>query len=86
MPVSVLFDSASMYHPVRGRSFDDSEPYISNNKQTDRTRGLPVSNLLKSFAENKEKFSSVAKIKVVVCSFFSFNFSSYFDFFNASCQ
>jgi hypothetical protein len=80
MPVSGLFDGASVYHPVRGRSFDDSEPYISNNKQTGRTRGLPESNLLKSFAVDKEKSSSVAKIKVVVCSFYSFNFSSYFDF------
>ncbi|KAE7997443.1 hypothetical protein FH972_002081 [Carpinus fangiana] len=66
IPVSSLFDGASMYHPVRGRSFDDSEPYISNNKQTGRTRGLPESNLLKSFAVDKEKTSSVAKIKVVV--------------------
>ncbi|GLT69315.1 hypothetical protein SLA2020_414740 [Shorea laevis] len=66
MPVSGLFDGAPMYHPVHGRSFDDSEPYISNNKQTGRTRGLPESNLLKSFAVDKEKSSSVAKIKVVV--------------------
>ncbi|XP_062155443.1 kinesin-like protein KIN-13B [Alnus glutinosa] len=66
MPLPGLFDGASMYHPVRGRSFDDSEPYISNNKQTGRTRGLPESNLLKSFAVDKEKSSSVAKIKVVV--------------------
>jgi hypothetical protein len=60
-----------MYHLVHGRSFDDFEPYISNNKQTGRTRGLPESNLLKSFAVDKEKTSSVAKIKVAVCSFYS---------------
>ncbi|XP_030970859.1 kinesin-like protein KIN-13B isoform X1 [Quercus lobata] len=65
MPVSGLYDGASLYRPVRGRSFDDSEPYI-NNKQTGRTRGLPENNLLKSFAADKEKSSSVAKIKVVV--------------------
>jgi kinesin family protein 2/24 len=71
MPVSGLYDGASLYRPVRGRSFDDSEPYIANNKQTVRTRGLPDNNLLKSFAADKEKSSSVAKIKVVVCSFCS---------------
>lgn len=70
MPVSGLYDGASLYRPARGRSFDDSEPYI-NNKQTGRTRGLPENNLLKSFAADKEKSSSVAKIKVVVCSFHS---------------
>ncbi|XP_062150381.1 kinesin-like protein KIN-13B [Alnus glutinosa] len=48
------------------RSFDDSKPYISDNKQTGRTRGLPENNLLKSFAADKEKSSSLAKIKVVV--------------------
>ncbi|PON88463.1 Kinesin-like protein [Trema orientale] len=66
MPVSGLYDGNSLYHPVRGRSFDDSEPYISNNKQTGRARGLPDNNLLKSFAADKEKASAVAKIKVVV--------------------
>ncbi|KAB1218570.1 Kinesin-13A [Morella rubra] len=66
MPVSGMYDGASMRHPVRGRSFDDSEPFISNNKQTGRPCGLPDNNLLKSFAADKEKSSSVAKIKVVV--------------------
>ena len=65
MPVSGLYDGNSLY---RGRSFDDSEPYISN-KQTGRARGLPENNLLKSFAADKDKASAVAKIKVVVCSF-----------------
>lgn len=66
MPVHSLYDSTSMYHSVRGRSFDDSEPYIPANKQGGRARGLPENNLLKSFAADKEKASSVAKIKVVV--------------------
>ncbi|KAM5579024.1 kinesin-like protein KIN-13B [Rosa sericea] len=64
MPVSGMHDVASQYYPSRGRSFDDSEPYI-NNKQAERAR-LPENNLLKSFAADKEKASSVAKIKVVV--------------------
>ncbi|KAJ0075810.1 hypothetical protein Patl1_34192 [Pistacia atlantica] len=66
MPVTGLYDDNSLYNPVRGRSFDDSEPYMLNNKQTGRARGLPENNLLKSFAADKEKASSVAKIKVVV--------------------
>lgn len=69
MPVPGLYDGSSLFNPVRGRSFDDSEPHIANNKQTGRARGLPENNLLKSFAADKEKAnaSSVAKIKVVVC-------------------
>ncbi|KAJ7003096.1 kinesin-13A-like isoform X1 [Populus alba x Populus x berolinensis] len=43
-----------------------NDPYISSNKQTGRAPGLPDNNLLKSFAVDKEKTSSVAKIKVVV--------------------
>ncbi|XP_043811657.1 kinesin-like protein KIN-13B isoform X3 [Manihot esculenta] len=50
---------------LRGRSFDGSEPFISTNKQTGRAV-LPDNNLLKSFPADKEKTSSVAKIKVVV--------------------
>lgn len=65
MPVTNVCESNSMYHPGRGRSFDDSEPYISN-KQTGRARA-PDSNLLRTFSADKEKSSSVAKIKVVVC-------------------
>ncbi|KAF4372473.1 hypothetical protein F8388_027146 [Cannabis sativa] len=64
MPVSGLYDGNSLYPPVRGRSFDDSEPYLT--KQTGRARGLPENNLLKSIAVDKEKASAVAKIKVVV--------------------
>ncbi|XVE52097.1 hypothetical protein DITRI_Ditri02bG0093900 [Diplodiscus trichospermus] len=66
MSVPNLYDGPFLYNPVRGRSFDDSEPYISNNKQTGRARGLPENSLLKSFAADKEKVNSVAKIKVVV--------------------
>ncbi|KAI4355645.1 hypothetical protein L6164_004395 [Bauhinia variegata] len=65
MPVSNAYDSASMHHPVRNRSIDDFEPYISNNKQIGRARGSE-NNLLKSISVDKEKSSSVAKIKVVV--------------------
>ncbi|XP_044495018.1 LOW QUALITY PROTEIN: kinesin-like protein KIN-13B [Mangifera indica] len=66
MPVTALYDGNSLYNPVRGQSFDDSEPYVLNNKQTGRAHGLPENNLLKSFSADKEKASSVAKIKVVV--------------------
>lgn len=65
LPVSSLQDGPSIYHP-RGRSFDDSEPYMRNNKQAGRARAPPENNLLKSFAADKDKTSSVAKIKVVV--------------------
>uniref|UniRef100_A0A5B7C069 Kinesin-like protein n=1 Tax=Davidia involucrata TaxID=16924 RepID=A0A5B7C069_DAVIN len=66
MPVAGLYDVPSMYNLARGRSFDDSDPYLGNNKQTGRVRGLPDNNLSKSFAPDKEKASNVAKIKVVV--------------------
>lgn len=65
MPVSSIQDGPSIYHP-RGRSFDDSEPYMRNNKQAGRARAQPENDLLKSFAADKDKTSSVAKIKVVV--------------------
>ncbi|XP_028771728.1 kinesin-like protein KIN-13B [Neltuma alba] len=64
MPVSNVYDSTSLHRPVQDRSFDDSEPYISG-KQTGRAR-VAENNLLKSFSADKEKSSSVAKIKVVV--------------------
>ncbi|XWS19004.1 hypothetical protein CRYUN_Cryun32bG0093300 [Craigia yunnanensis] len=66
MSVPSLFDGPPLYNPVRGRSFDDSEPYILNNKQTGRACGVPEKSLRKSFAADKEKVNSVAKIKVVV--------------------
>lgn len=67
MPVSSLYDGYSLHQPVRGKSFDDSEPFVSTNKLTSRSRGLPENNLLKSVSLDKERANSVAKIKVVVC-------------------
>ncbi|PSR96860.1 Kinesin-like protein [Actinidia chinensis var. chinensis] len=61
-----LYDTSSLYRSVRGSSFDDSDPYLANNKQTGRVRPVPDNNLLKSFASDKEKAGNVAKIKVVV--------------------
>lgn len=70
MSVPGLYDAPSPYRSVRGRSFDDSETYLANNKQTGRVRAAaPESNILKSFAADKDKASNVAKIKVVVCFF-----------------
>ncbi|GLU22207.1 hypothetical protein SLE2022_382990 [Rubroshorea leprosula] len=66
MPVPSLYDGSSLSNLVRGRSFDDSEQCISNDKQTGRTSDVPENSLLKSFAGDKEKVNSVAKIKVVV--------------------
>ncbi|KAF1886987.1 hypothetical protein Lal_00046225 [Lupinus albus] len=59
MPVS------NVLPPGRTRSFEDSESYILS-KQTGRARIPAPENMLKSFPSDKEKFSSVAKIKVVV--------------------
>lgn len=65
IPVPGMYD-APMYHAARGRSFDDSDAYVGNNKQISRARGVPDNSLLKSYAPDKEKASNVAKIKVVV--------------------
>ncbi|PWA92150.1 ATP binding microtubule motor family protein [Artemisia annua] len=65
MPVTTNY-GAPMYNNAQGRSFDDAELYFGNTKQTSKARGLPDNNLMKSFAPEKEKASSVAKIKVVV--------------------
>lgn len=66
LSVPGLFDASSMHHYARGRSFDDSESYFGNNKQTSKFRNLPEENVMKSFTVDKEKASNVAKIKVVV--------------------
>lgn len=66
VPVRGPYEGSSLYQSIRGRSFDDSEPYLPNNRQTNRARGLPENSLLKSFPADKEKAGSVAKIKVVV--------------------
>ncbi|XP_004486737.1 kinesin-like protein KIN-13B [Cicer arietinum] len=64
MPASNAYESSSLYQPIRGRrSFDDSEPYMMG-KQTAKARA--PDNTLKSLPADKEKSSSVAKIKVVV--------------------
>ncbi|TKY48166.1 Kinesin-13A protein [Spatholobus suberectus] len=63
MPASNAYDINSLHQPGRGRSFDDSEPYMLS-KQTGRARA--PENILKSFPADKEKSNSVAKIKVVV--------------------
>ncbi|KAI4379319.1 hypothetical protein MLD38_005634 [Melastoma candidum] len=66
MPTSGISDGPSMFNSGQARSFDDTEPYMRNNEQADRARA-PVDNLLlKSFAPDNAKASSVAKIKVVV--------------------
>lgn len=63
MPTSNAYDANSLYQPIRGRSFDDNEPYMLS-KQTAKARA--PENVLKSLPAEKEKSSSVAKIKVVV--------------------
>ncbi|XAR67719.1 Plus-end-directed kinesin ATPase [Bertholletia excelsa] len=65
MPVPGLYD-APLSRLVRGRSFEDSDQYLANNKQTGRVRAMPDNNLVKSFAADKDRASNVAKIKVVV--------------------
>ncbi|KAA8523110.1 hypothetical protein F0562_009533 [Nyssa sinensis] len=65
--VPSLYYGSSLNQTLRGKSFDDSEAYISTNKYTNDSSGLlPENNLLKSFSIDKEKPSNVAKIKVVV--------------------
>ncbi|KAJ4708432.1 Kinesin-like protein [Melia azedarach] len=66
MPVTRAHEGYALHQPVYSKSFDDSEPYISTNKLTNRYRGMPENNLLKSFSGDKERANNVAKIKVVV--------------------
>ncbi|KAK6941527.1 Kinesin motor domain, partial [Dillenia turbinata] len=62
MPFSSLYDS-----PINGKSFDNSEPYLArSDRYTNKVRGLPDNNLPRSLSADKEKSSTVAKIKVVV--------------------
>ncbi|CAN1285882.1 Kinesin-like protein KIN-13B [Linum perenne] len=65
LPVPSMYDGSTLFRPGRGRSFDDSETYVSS-KQAARAPAVPDTNVLTSFAADKEKASSVAKIKVVV--------------------
>lgn len=69
MSVPGLYDGPSNTHLMRGRSFEDFEPYFGNNKQAGRSSVLPESNVMKSIAADNVKASNVAKIKVVVCAF-----------------
>lgn len=61
IPVSKAYESNSLLY--RGRSFDDTEPYMMS-KQTAKARA--PDNALKTLPADKDKSSSVAKIKVVV--------------------
>ncbi|KAL1292918.1 hypothetical protein HN51_053474 [Arachis hypogaea] len=64
MPASDVSD-ATLYQPTLGRGFDDAEPYMFS-KQSGRGRA-PDNNLMSNVSStDKEKSSSVAKIKVVV--------------------
>ncbi|KAA3490120.1 kinesin-13A-like [Gossypium australe] len=65
--VPSLYEGYGLQKPVRGKSFDDSEQYLSTNKLPNRPRGMAENNLLKSISVDKEKANNVAKIKVVVC-------------------
>ncbi|CAL5438415.1 unnamed protein product [Camellia sinensis] len=62
----LLPEVSGLYNGSSLKSFDDSEPYITNNKLTNGARGVPENNLLRSFCADKEKATNVAKIKVVV--------------------
>ncbi|KAI7981000.1 Kinesin-like protein KIN-13B [Camellia lanceoleosa] len=61
----LLPEVPGLYNGSSLKSFDDSEPYITNNKLTNGAR-VPENNLLRSFCADKEKATNVAKIKVVV--------------------
>ena len=79
MPVTSLYNLNQNHHPGRGKSFDDSDPFLATNKPTGRARGVQENNLLKSFSVDKERANNVAKIKVVVCIYdhelkFSYSF------------
>ncbi|XP_071708204.1 kinesin-like protein KIN-13B [Rutidosis leptorrhynchoides] len=50
----------------RGKIYDDVEAFFDNNKPAGKARGLSDNNVMTSFAWDKEKTGSVAKIKVVV--------------------
>ncbi|KMZ60068.1 hypothetical protein ZOSMA_60G00040 [Zostera marina] len=50
----------------KSESFGDSDPTISGSKLADQSHLFQENNLTKSFPTDKEKSSSVAKIKVVV--------------------
>lgn len=67
MQVPSIYDGSQLHQTLHGKSFDDSDPFAHIAKLTNRSRGLPENNLLKSFSADKERANNVAKIKVVVC-------------------
>ncbi|XP_041005728.1 kinesin-like protein KIN-13B isoform X1 [Juglans microcarpa x Juglans regia] len=66
MQVPSIYDGSQLHQTLHGKSFDDSDPFAHIAKLTNRSRGLPENNLLKSFSADKERANNVAKIKVVV--------------------
>ncbi|KAF5482039.1 hypothetical protein F2P56_002639 [Juglans regia] len=64
--VPSIYDGSQLHQTLHGKSFDDSDPFAHIAKLTNRSRGLPENNLLKSFSADKERANNVAKIKVVV--------------------
>ncbi|GMI81251.1 hypothetical protein like AT3G16060 [Hibiscus trionum] len=61
-----LYEGYGLQKPIRGKSFDDSEPYLPTNKLPNRPRGMAENSLLKSISVDKDRANNVAKIKVVV--------------------
>jgi hypothetical protein len=51
----------------QGRSVNDLDPSFNLNKQMAKPDTLPENGSFKPFPGDKDKLSSVAKIKVVVC-------------------
>ncbi|KAL2462682.1 ATP binding microtubule motor family protein [Forsythia ovata] len=66
MSVPSLYGGRSMHHFARGKSFDDSEPYLGNSKHAGRAPVTLENNVPKGLAADNVKASNVAKIKVVV--------------------
>ncbi|KAK8969897.1 hypothetical protein KSP40_PGU018012 [Platanthera guangdongensis] len=64
--VSGLYDSPSSFGQAIDPEFDDFEPNYYGNDQVRKAGLIPEDDLQKSFDVDKEKLSSVAKIKVVV--------------------
>ncbi|KAL0925312.1 hypothetical protein M5K25_003633 [Dendrobium thyrsiflorum] len=63
---SGLYDAPAPFGYARGRGIDESEPSFSGNNQLGKASFMPENDLSTSFAADKEKSGSVAKIKVVV--------------------
>ncbi|KAH0468183.1 hypothetical protein IEQ34_003216 [Dendrobium chrysotoxum] len=63
---SGLYDAPAPFGYARGRGIDESEPSFSGNNQIGKASFMTENDLSTSFAADKEKSGSVAKIKVVV--------------------